>query len=122
MELKELRQNNEQQLNEHLGSRLGREARDPLHNPAHQVQRIAIGAKQDVLAVIERSAIQAYAACPPAQHAPGLEQRDRLVLGKLREKGVPVAVTLSGGYARKVEDTIQIHTNTLRIACEVSRQ
>ncbi len=46
----------------------------------------------------------------------GLEQRDRLVFEKARAKKIPVAVTLAGGYARHVEDTILIHTNTLRAA------
>jgi acetoin utilization deacetylase AcuC-like enzyme len=46
----------------------------------------------------------------------GLERRDRLVFEKARAKNIPVAVTLAGGYARRVEDTIQIHTNTIRVA------
>jgi len=48
----------------------------------------------------------------------GLEKRDRLVFTKARSKYIPVAITLAGGYARRVEDTIQIHTNTLRVAKE----
>jgi acetoin utilization deacetylase AcuC-like enzyme len=51
----------------------------------------------------------------------GLEQRDRLVFEKARTKNIPVAITLAGGYARRVEDTIEIHTNTIRIAKEFSR-
>lgn len=48
----------------------------------------------------------------------GLARRDRLVFEKARAKNIPVAVTLAGGYARRVEDTIQIHTNTIRVAKE----
>jgi len=48
----------------------------------------------------------------------GLERRDRLVFEKARAKSIPVAVTLAGGYARRVEDTVQIHTNTIRVAKE----
>ncbi len=48
----------------------------------------------------------------------GLEKRDRLVYEKARAKKIPVAVTLAGGYARKVEDTVLIHANTVRIAKE----
>jgi acetoin utilization deacetylase AcuC-like enzyme len=48
----------------------------------------------------------------------GLELRDRMVLEKARAKRIPVAVTLAGGYARRIQDTIQIHTNTIRIARE----
>ncbi|HET7841254.1 MAG TPA: histone deacetylase [Terriglobia bacterium] len=50
----------------------------------------------------------------------GLERRDRMVFEKARDKKIPVAVTLAGGYARHVEHTIQIHTNTIRIAKEFS--
>src|SRR5579859_389109 len=48
----------------------------------------------------------------------GLERRDRLVFERARAKKIPVAVTLAGGYARQLEDTIQIHSNTIRIATE----
>jgi acetoin utilization deacetylase AcuC-like enzyme len=48
----------------------------------------------------------------------GLQRRDRLVFEKARAKKVPVAVTLAGGYARRLEDTVQIHTNTISIARE----
>ena len=51
----------------------------------------------------------------------GLERRDRLVFEKARAKNIPVAVILAGGYARRVEDTIQIHTNTVRVAKEFSK-
>ncbi len=48
----------------------------------------------------------------------GLMARDRFVFGLLREKKVPVAVTLAGGYARNVEDTVTIHLNTVKAAAE----
>ncbi len=48
----------------------------------------------------------------------GLAERDRLVLGEARARGIPVAVTLAGGYARRLEDTVLIHATTLRIAKE----
>lgn len=44
----------------------------------------------------------------------GLARRDRLVFEMAGN--IPVAVTLAGGYARRVEDTVQIHANTARIA------
>ncbi|HEV2418711.1 MAG TPA: histone deacetylase [Terriglobia bacterium] len=46
----------------------------------------------------------------------GLMSRDRLVFEKARRKNIPVTVTLAGGYARHVEDTVQIHANTARMA------
>ena len=51
----------------------------------------------------------------------GLEKRDRLVFEKARQKNIPVAVTLAGGYARQLEDTIQIHSNTIRVAKEFAK-
>jgi acetoin utilization deacetylase AcuC-like enzyme len=51
----------------------------------------------------------------------GLERRDRLVFEKARARKIPVAVALAGGYARRVEDTIQIHTNTIRVAKEFAK-
>jgi len=51
----------------------------------------------------------------------GLEKRDRLVFEKARQKNISVAVTLAGGYARELEDTIQIHSNTIRVAEEFAK-
>ena len=48
----------------------------------------------------------------------GLEKRDRMVFEKARAEKIPVAVTMAGGYARHVEDTVLIHTNTIRAAKE----
>jgi acetoin utilization deacetylase AcuC-like enzyme len=50
----------------------------------------------------------------------GLERRDRLVFEKAKARNIPVAVTLAGGYARRVEDTVQIHASTIRIGKEFS--
>jgi acetoin utilization deacetylase AcuC-like enzyme len=46
----------------------------------------------------------------------GLRARDRLVLALCREAGAAVAVTMAGGYARNIEDTVEIHFSTVRIA------
>ena len=46
----------------------------------------------------------------------GLRQRDDLVFAEARRRGVPVAVTLAGGYARNTEDTVRIHINTVLAA------
>ena len=48
----------------------------------------------------------------------GLCQRDRLVFERCRQAGVPVAVAMAGGYARQVEDTVEIHVQTIHIAVE----
>jgi acetoin utilization deacetylase AcuC-like enzyme len=52
----------------------------------------------------------------------GLEARDRLVFEHLRKRGVPIAMTLAGGYARRVEDTVSIHVNAIRVAAEIARR
>jgi len=46
----------------------------------------------------------------------GLMDRDRLVMEMAVTRGVPVAITLAGGYARNVEDTVAIHVNTVKAA------
>jgi acetoin utilization deacetylase AcuC-like enzyme len=51
----------------------------------------------------------------------GLESRDRMVLEGCARRGVPAAVTLGGGYARRLEDTVQIHLTTCRLALALAR-
>jgi acetoin utilization deacetylase AcuC-like enzyme len=51
----------------------------------------------------------------------GLARRDALVLSHCREVGIPVAVTVGGGYGRRIEDSVQVHLNTVRIAREFAR-
>lgn len=46
----------------------------------------------------------------------GLRARDRTVLQACRAEGVPVAVTLAGGYAVDTDDTVEIHCGTVREA------
>ena len=45
----------------------------------------------------------------------GLTARDRLVCDTLRAAGVPICVTLAGGYAEDIRDTVEINVNTLRV-------
>ena len=49
----------------------------------------------------------------------GLAERDRLVLESCRERGIPVALTMAGGYARKVEDTVDIHFRSIQRAASL---
>jgi len=49
----------------------------------------------------------------------GLKKRDELVFRVARARRIPVMVTLAGGYAQKVEDTVTIHANTVVAAKEV---
>jgi acetoin utilization deacetylase AcuC-like enzyme len=48
----------------------------------------------------------------------GLVRRDALVFDYARRHKTPVAITLAGGYARSVADTVQIHVNTILAARE----
>jgi acetoin utilization deacetylase AcuC-like enzyme len=52
---------------------------------------------------------------------PGLQERDALFFAEARLHGLPVAVAFAGGYARKVEDTVRIHANTIVAARETAR-
>jgi len=49
----------------------------------------------------------------------GLKERDALVFRIAKAEGIPVMVTLAGGYAMNVEDTVTIHCNTVAAAKEV---
>jgi acetoin utilization deacetylase AcuC-like enzyme len=46
----------------------------------------------------------------------GLARRDAMVLSACREVGIPVAITIAGGYGRNIEDTVAAHLNTVRVA------
>jgi acetoin utilization deacetylase AcuC-like enzyme len=46
----------------------------------------------------------------------GLRRRDRMVLQTCREIGLPVCVTIAGGYGRRVEDTVAVHLGTVAVA------
>jgi acetoin utilization deacetylase AcuC-like enzyme len=49
----------------------------------------------------------------------GLMRRDELVFRAARARSVPIAVTFAGGYARRIEDTVRIHRNTIAAAASV---
>jgi acetoin utilization deacetylase AcuC-like enzyme len=49
----------------------------------------------------------------------GLKKRDELVFRVAKARDIPVMVTYAGGYARKVDDTVTIHCNTVLAAKEV---
>lgn len=87
----------------------------------------------DYLAILERHLLLAFEQCSPqllfhvagadpyredqlgglSLTLEGLKRRDALIYDYARRHGVPVAVTLAGGYARRVSDTVQIHVNTI---------
>ena len=49
----------------------------------------------------------------------GLRQRDECVLRECYEREVPVVTVMSGGYGKDVNDTVEIHCNTIRMVKEV---
>jgi acetoin utilization deacetylase AcuC-like enzyme len=53
---------------------------------------------------------------------PGLAERDRLVLETCRDRSIPVAITMAGGYARNVEDTVDVHFQSIRRAAELLKR
>jgi acetoin utilization deacetylase AcuC-like enzyme len=50
----------------------------------------------------------------------GLKARDKGVFEEARKRRIPVATSLAGGYARKIEDTVRIHMDTVCAAKEVA--
>jgi acetoin utilization deacetylase AcuC-like enzyme len=46
----------------------------------------------------------------------GLARRDAMVLDACREVGIPVTVTIAGGYGQNISDSVAAHVNTVRVA------
>jgi acetoin utilization deacetylase AcuC-like enzyme len=46
----------------------------------------------------------------------GLARRDSMVIDQCREVGLPVVVTVAGGYGASIDETVRIHVETARIA------
>ena len=46
----------------------------------------------------------------------GLAPARAMVLDACREVGLPVAITIAGGYGATFQDTVQVHVNTARVA------
>ena len=46
----------------------------------------------------------------------GLRRRDEIVIGACRQTGLPLAISMSGGYAPDIDAIVTIHANTIRTA------
>lgn len=46
----------------------------------------------------------------------GLVERDQIVMQACKDRGILMAILMSGGYARKIEDVAEIHFNTVRLS------
>ena len=49
----------------------------------------------------------------------GCKQRDRFVFEECRRRGLPVAVSMGGGYSERLATIIEAHANTYRMALDV---
>jgi acetoin utilization deacetylase AcuC-like enzyme len=49
----------------------------------------------------------------------GLAERERFIFRTVRWAGIPLAVTLGGGYAAERQDVVDLHCQTARLLKEV---
>ena len=49
----------------------------------------------------------------------GCRQRDRFVFGQAIRYGLPIAVSMGGGYSVRIADIVEAHCNTFRVANEL---
>ena len=51
----------------------------------------------------------------------GLARRDSFVIERCREIGLPLVITIAGGYAEPISETVDAHVATARIAANLGR-
>jgi acetoin utilization deacetylase AcuC-like enzyme len=49
----------------------------------------------------------------------GIAQRDRMVFDCALRRGLPLAVTMGGGYCREIERTVAVHATTISLAAQL---
>jgi len=49
----------------------------------------------------------------------GCKRRDEIVFAQAYHKEIPIAVSMGGGYAEKISDIIEAHSNTFRVAFDL---
>ncbi|HEK85567.1 MAG TPA: histone deacetylase [Candidatus Aminicenantes bacterium] len=54
--------------------------------------------------------------------AEALRKRDRIIIGQAYQLKIPIAIVLGGGYAAEIEETVEIHLNTIREALRAFRR
>ncbi len=52
----------------------------------------------------------------------GLMERGKLIIGEARSRKIPLVVLLAGGYAHDVQDTVDVHLNTIKVARKMQRK
>jgi len=45
----------------------------------------------------------------------GIKKRDEIVISYAYDRKIPIVVLLAGGYSRKFEDLVEIHSNTAKV-------
>ncbi|WP_334190208.1 histone deacetylase family protein [Noviherbaspirillum sp.] len=48
----------------------------------------------------------------------GLAARDRMVLDAARARTIPVAIAMAGGYGKNIQDTVDVHVQTIALASQ----
>ena len=48
----------------------------------------------------------------------GLANRDEVVMRACRDRAIPIAITMAGGYAEEADDIVDIHLTTVRTAAQ----
>jgi len=54
--------------------------------------------------------------------AEGLKKRDRIIIENARKMRIPLAIVLGGGYTAEIEETVEIHLNTIKVAIRAWRR
>jgi len=49
----------------------------------------------------------------------GCKERDRVVLTEIRNRNIPINVSMGGGYSKQIRNIIEAHANTFRVAQEL---
>ena len=49
----------------------------------------------------------------------GVKIRDQFVINQCQSNGIPMAITMGGGYSSKLSDIVEAHCNTFRLAQEM---
>lgn len=49
----------------------------------------------------------------------GCRERDRIVFNQSYASGIPVVVTMGGGYSERIADIVEAHANTFRLAASI---
>jgi len=49
----------------------------------------------------------------------GCKERDRLVLQQCRDTGVPLQISMGGGYSPQLKDIVDAHCNTFKLALDI---